>query len=77
MGEGYEIYEWEKRNIYRILLAETVGKRPLGSSRLRGSSTFEMGLQGITYDDADWIYLAQTRNRWADVGNKVIKFWVP
>jgi len=63
MGEGYEIYEWEKRNIYRILLAKTVGKRPLGSSRLRGNCSFEMGLEKITYDDVDWIDLAQSRNR--------------
>jgi len=61
MGEGCEIYEWEK-NIYRILLAKTVGKKPLGSSKLRGNCSFEMGREGITFEDADWIDLAQTRN---------------
>jgi hypothetical protein len=63
MGERYEIYEWEERNIYRILLAKTVGKRPLGSSRLRGNCSFEMVLEGINCEDAVWIDLAQTRNR--------------
>jgi hypothetical protein len=38
----------EKRNIYKILLAKTVGKRPLGSPRFRGNCNFEMGLEGIT-----------------------------
>jgi hypothetical protein len=63
MGEGFKKCEWEKRNTYRILLVKTVGKRPLGSSRLRGNCSFEMGLEGITCDDAVWIVLAQTRNR--------------
>jgi hypothetical protein len=63
MGQGIEVYEWERRNIYRILLAKTVAKRPLGSSRFRGNCTFEMGLEGNTCLDADWIDLAQTRNR--------------
>jgi hypothetical protein len=40
--------EWKERNIYRILLAKTVGKRPLGSSRLKGNCSFEMGLEIIT-----------------------------
>ena len=61
MGQGIEVYEWERRNIYRILLAKTVAKRPLGSSRCRGNCTFEMGLEGNTSEDAEWINLAQTR----------------
>jgi hypothetical protein len=63
MGEGCEICECEKRNIYRILLFKTVGKRPLGSSGLRRNCRFEMGLEGITCEDAVWIDLALTRNR--------------
>jgi len=35
MWEGCELYEW-KKNIYRILLAKTVGKKPLGSLSLDG-----------------------------------------
>lgn len=69
MGEGCEIYEWEKRNIYRIWLAKTVVKRPLVSSTLRGNCSFEMGIEEITCEDADWIDMARTRNR--------KKLWIP
>ena len=62
-GRDVKYMEWEKRNIYRILLAKTVGKRQLGNSRLKGNCSFEMGLEGITCEDADWIDLAQTRNK--------------
>jgi hypothetical protein len=62
MGGGVKYVDWEKRNVYRILLAKTVGKSKLGNSRLKGNCSFEMGLEGTTYEDADWIDLVQTRN---------------
>jgi hypothetical protein len=62
-GEGVKYMEWEKRNIYRILLAITAWKKELGSSRLIGNCSFEMGLEGITCEDTDWIDLAQIRNK--------------
>jgi len=36
MEEGCEIYEWEKRNIYGILLAKTVGRNNLEDLSLDG-----------------------------------------
>jgi len=50
-------------------LAKTVVKRPLVSSTLRGNCSFEMGIEEITCEDADWIDMARTRNR--------KKLWIP
>ena len=49
----------------------------LGIYRFRGNCSFEMGFEGIHCDDADQVDLAQTRNRQVDVGNTVIKLWIP
>jgi hypothetical protein len=49
-----------KKNTYRLL----VGKRPLGRPRWRWVYNIRMDLGEIGWGDADWIGLAQDRDKW-------------
>jgi hypothetical protein len=54
----------ETRNAYRILVAKSEGKRPLGRPRCRWVDNIKMDLSEIGWDGMDWIYLAQDRGQW-------------
>jgi hypothetical protein len=53
----------EKRNVYRLLVGEPEGKRPLGSSRRRWIDNIKKDLLEIGMNVVDWIGLAQDRYR--------------
>jgi hypothetical protein len=36
-----------------------------------------MGLKEISWEDIDWINLAQDRYRWWPLVNMIMKLWVP
>jgi hypothetical protein len=55
----------EKRNVYRILVGNPEGKRPLGRPRRRW------------VDNMDWIDLAQDRDQWRALGSTVMNLRVP
>jgi hypothetical protein len=57
----------EKRNVYRLLVGKTEGKRPLGRPRRRRIDNIKMDLLEIGLNVMDWIGLAQDRNRWERV----------
>jgi hypothetical protein len=67
----------EKRNAYRLLVGKPEGKRPLGRPRLRRVDNIRMHLGEVEWGDADWIGLAQDRNRWRALVNSVLSLWVP
>jgi hypothetical protein len=67
----------EKRNAYRILVENTVGKRPLGRPRRRWVDNIRMDLGEVEWGDVDWIGLAKYRNRWRDFVNSVLNLRVP
>jgi hypothetical protein len=50
----------EKRNVYRLLVEKTEGKRPLGRPRRRWIDNIKMDLLEIGLS-VDWIDLAQDR----------------
>jgi hypothetical protein len=54
----------ENRNAYRLLARKPEGKRPLGGPRHRWMSNIRMDFGEMGWGDADWIGLAQDRNRW-------------
>jgi hypothetical protein len=58
----------EKRNMYRLLVGNLEGKRPLGRPRRRWVDNIRM--------DVDWIGLAQDRNRCRAPVNMVLKLRV-
>jgi hypothetical protein len=61
----------EKRNVYRLLVRRSEGKRPLGRPRCRWIDNIKMGLLEIGVNVVDWIGLAQDRYSWRALVNAV------
>jgi hypothetical protein len=71
-------HEWgEKRNVYRLLVGKTEGKRPLGRPRRRWIYNIKMDILEIELGVMDWIGLAQDRYRWRALVNSVMNVRVP
>jgi hypothetical protein len=67
----------EKRNSYRLLVERPEEKRPLGRPIRRWVDNIRMKLGEMGWGDADWIGLAQDRNRWRALVNSVLNLRVP
>jgi hypothetical protein len=65
----------EKRNAYRILVANPEGKRPLGRSGRRWVDYITIDLRETGWDGMDWIDMAQDRDQWRVLVNAVMKCW--
>jgi hypothetical protein len=48
----------------RVLLGKPEGKGPLGRTTGRWEDGIKIDLREIGWGDADWIHLAQDRDRW-------------
>ena len=68
MGKG--------RGVHRVLVGKSEGKRPLGRPRCRWEDNIKMDLREVGRV-GDWMELAQARNRWRALVNKVKNFRVP
>jgi hypothetical protein len=66
----------EGRGMYRVLVGEPEGKRPLERPRSRWEDTIKMDSQEVGYGGMDWIGLAQDRDRWRTFVNAVMNLWV-
>jgi hypothetical protein len=62
----------EKRNTYRILMAKAVGKRPVGRPKRKWVDNIKMYLREIGWDGMNWINLAQYKDQWRALVNKVM-----
>jgi hypothetical protein len=67
----------EKRNVYRLLVGKSEGKRPLGRPRCRWMDNIKMDLLDIGLNVVDWIGLALDRYRWRALVNLVVNLQVP
>jgi hypothetical protein len=67
----------EKRNVYRLLVGKTEGKRPLGRPRRRWMDNIKMDLLEIGLSVVDWIGLAQDRYSRRALVNSVLNLQVP
>jgi hypothetical protein len=63
--------------VYRVLVGKPKGKRPLGRPRRRWEDGIKMDLREIgCLGAAEWIHLAQDRDRWRAVVNAVMNLRV-
>jgi hypothetical protein len=62
---------------YRILVGKPEGNKPLGRLRRRWVDNIKMDFQEIGWDGMDWIDLAQDRDQWRALVNKVMNLRVP
>ena len=76
MGGACSAYG-ERRGVYRALVNEPEGKRPLGRPRRRWEDNIKMDLQVVGCGGVDWIELAQDRDRWRALVNAVMDLRVP
>jgi hypothetical protein len=66
----------EEMNVYRVLMGEPKGKRPLGRPRRRWEDGIRMDLRKIGLGSVDWNQLAQNRDRWRAIVNAVMNLRV-
>jgi len=60
----------KRRGVYRVLVGNPDGKRPLGRPGHGGVDNIEMDLQEMLCGGVDWIKLAHDRDRTCDCGNE-------
>ena len=67
---------WERRGVHRVLVGKSEGKRSLGRPRHRWEDNIKTDLREVG-GGGDWIELAQDRDRWRALVNKVMNLRVP
>jgi hypothetical protein len=60
-----------EKNNYRVLAGKPEGKRPVGRQRRRWVDNIKIDLTEKGWDGMDWIDLAQGRDQWRALVNKV------
>jgi hypothetical protein len=66
----------EERKVYKVLVGNPEGKRPLGRPRLRWEGGVRMDLREIGLGGVDWIRQAQDSDRWRAVVSTVMNLRV-
>jgi hypothetical protein len=66
----------EEGKVYKVLVGNPEGKRPLGRPRHRLEDGIRMDLGEIGLRGVEWIRLAQDRDRWRDVVSAVMNLRV-
>ena len=66
----------EERGVHRVLVGKPEGKSSLGRPRRRWEDNIKMALQEVG-GGGDWMELAQDRDRWRALVNKVMNFRFP
>ena len=66
----------EGRDVHKVLVGKTRGKRPLGRPRRRWEDNIKMDLQKVERGCGDWMKLAQDRDSWRALVSTVMNFQV-
>jgi hypothetical protein len=66
----------EEKTVYRVLMGNHKGKRPLGRPRHRWEDGIRMDLWEIGWGSVDWIQLAQNLDQWWALVNTVMNLRV-
>jgi hypothetical protein len=76
MGVAFST-NWEKSIAYMILVGKPEGKRQLGRPRCRWVDNDKMDLRKIEWGGMDCIDLADDRDQWRALVNRIMNFRVP
>jgi hypothetical protein len=76
MWAGHVARMGEERKVYRALVRNPEGKRPLGRPRRRLEDGIRMDLKETGWGSIEWIQLAQDRDRWRALVNTVLNLRV-
>jgi hypothetical protein len=76
-GEGQVARMENMRNVYKILVGKSEGKKPPGRPRRRWQNNITMHLREIRRKGVDWMYQAQDKDKWRSLVNRVMKLGVP
>jgi hypothetical protein len=72
---GHVVCMAERRGTYRVLVAKSEGKRPLGRPMRRCGNNIKRNHREICIGKLDWIHLARNRKRWRALVNVVMNSW--
>ena len=67
----------KSRDVYRVLMGTSEGKRPFGRLGFRWEDNIKMDPQKVECEGMGWISLAQDRDKWWAVVNAVMNLRVP
>jgi hypothetical protein len=67
----------QMKNAYKILVRKPEGKRLLKRPRHRWEDNIRTDLKEIGCEGVDWLHVAQDRDQWQAVVNRVMKLWIP
>jgi len=62
----------ERRCVYRVLVGNPEGKKPLGRHRRRWEDNIKMDVQEVGCGGMEWIELARDWDRWRALVNAVM-----
>jgi hypothetical protein len=74
--EGHVARMGEGRNVYRVLVGKSQGKRPLRRPRCRWEDGIKVDLRDISWGCVEWIQLAQYGDSWWALANVVMNLRV-
>jgi hypothetical protein len=64
----------EKRNLYRLMVGKSEGKRPLGRPRRGWIDNIKTDLVEVGWGGVDWTGMAQYREKWRALVKAVMNF---